>query len=53
MVFPCERIHSREVVDSLIGLHFVETVYGHAIISPKNVPFMLLIVAVFVVLAVG
>lgn len=52
MVLPRKRIHSGKVVNSLVRLHLVKAVDGDSVISPKNVPLVFFVVAVFVALAV-
>ena len=53
MILPGQRIHARKVVDALVGFHFVKTVYSDTIVCPKDIPFVLLVVAVFVALTVS
>lgn len=52
MVFSGQSVHAREVIYALVGLHFVQTVHSDAIVSPKDVPLVLIFVAIFVTLFV-
>lgn len=42
VVLTCQRVHPWEVVDPLVRLHFVETVYGHSVVRPQHIPLLLL-----------
>jgi hypothetical protein len=53
MVFSGQRIHAGKVVNALVRFHLVEPVHSNSIVCPKNVPLVLLVIAVFVTLAVG
>ena len=46
MVFASQSVHAREVVNALIGLHAVQFVHLHGVVSPKNVPFVIWILVV-------
>lgn len=49
VILASKCVHAWEVVDSLIWLHTVQFLDLHLAISPKNVPFVLLIFILWVV----
>lgn len=44
MIFPSQRIHPREMVDSLVWLHLVKLVDLNKIVTPQDVPLVIRIV---------
>lgn len=53
MIFSRESVHTREVIYSLVRLHFVQALDSCAVVRPHNIPLVLLVVAIVVIFIVG